>query len=166
MRVYQIKNYKAIEYYNIAWLYFLVSKYEEASKWVDKILNQPDVDSTYFYRCTRLFNMIIHFDLSDDLYLPYLTKSIQRALSKREQPLYKLELTLINFVNKITSLGMGKNRKIELSDKMKKELSITIKELYDSETLEHLAFTCWLESKIENRTVAEIYKEKFGERFG
>src|SRR5690606_20706127 len=73
---------KAFIYFNIAVIYVGAENYSEALKWINKLLNDIDIDKSEDLYCFgQIINLIIHLQLGNQRLIPYALKSTQRYLT-------------------------------------------------------------------------------------
>ena len=71
-------------FYNIMLTFFILKKYRPSLKWVNRILNHPQVDARKdIQNAARIFNLIVHFELENYDILDNLIRSSKRFLSKK-----------------------------------------------------------------------------------
>ncbi len=147
-------------YFNISYLYFVSGNYSKSLYWENKILNHPVLDIAEDIICfSKILNLLIHFEMNNDLLLEYAVKSTYRFLFKKNR-LYKLEEAFLNFIRKkLPTLNTEKTRG-ESFIELRAEIIEISKDPNDANILEYFDFIEWLTSKIENRPFAEVLKEK------
>ena len=150
---------KHIIIYNISCAFIGSNNFKNALKWVGKILNYNKTDlAEHIHLFAQIINLIIHFELRNDEHLAYIVKSTYRYLYKRNR-LYKVESTLLEFIRKTSTLESRKDF-IPAFKELKKKLVVLSKDPYEARAFEYFDFISWLDSKIENRSFAEIIKKK------
>lgn len=106
----------------------------------------------------NFFYIITHYDVGNTEMLPHLILSYHRYLNKKKER-GKAELIILNLLRTISKIDSEKKLKSELS-----EFKYRIKHLQQN-MLNRYAFKffdllSWIESKIENRSFAEVVREK------
>ena len=142
--------------------YFGLAKYDEAVSFLLNVLNDKEAEARYTdFPYAKIYLMIIHYELNNFDYLEYLIKSTYYYFLKTKS-MGKFERTIFRFLRKLTGItterGM-RNAFAELKEiilNMKNEPSV-------KNALKYFDFISWLESKIKNRSFAEIIKEKTSE---
>jgi len=151
---------KMIFYFNIAYIHFGVGDYNNAIEWANKILNETNIKIREdLHAVTRIFNLIIHFELGNESMLDSLVRSTYRFLYQRER-LYKFETIVLDFIRKKLPKVITQKELLLVFKELKQELEEIIKDPFERKALEYFDFISWLESKIENKSFAEIVKEK------
>jgi len=141
------KEHELVFYYNIALLYFGVSNYSEALEWLNKLLNDLQVDIRPDIHCfARIFNLIIHYELGNDDLVEYRSISTHYFLDKRKR-LYKVETAFLNFFQKKLPKIIGQKELVLAFKDLKKELEEIFKDPFERRALEYLDFITWLDSK-------------------
>ncbi|MEO9256802.1 MAG: hypothetical protein ABI207_00395 [Crocinitomicaceae bacterium] len=147
-------------YFNISYLYFISGNYSKALYWENKILNHPHIDIAEDIICfSKILNLLIHFEMNNDLLLEYVVKSTYRFLYKRDR-LYKLENLILNFIRKKLPLMNTEKKRMESFKELREEIMEISKDPNETQFLQYFDFNEWLTSKIENRSFAEILRER------
>jgi len=155
------KQHRMLLEYNISVIYLGAGNFVAANASLNKLLNDPDLDSkSHIYCFARVLGLIIHFELAHYDLLKYIVKSTYGFLYKRKR-LYKFETIILNFIkNKLPKTRSPKGLLIGFKE-LKKEIETLKNNTFENNALEFFDLISWLESKIENRPFAEIVKEKF-----
>ncbi len=142
-------------YYKIACLYFGAGDAEKTIDYLNRIINWK-VNLRDDLQCyARLLHLIAHYELGNMEVVAYLSKSVFRFMSKMKN-LGAVEEVLFNFIK--TSIQSGTQVSFEsLLDK----LQPLEKNKLESRAFMYLDIISWLQSKIENKDVQTIIKEKF-----
>lgn len=145
-------------YYKIACLYFGSGDNENAIHYLNRIINQKDDLRTDLQCYSRLLHLIAHYELGNFDLLEYLVKSVYRYMAKMEN-LSKVELGMLDFLKNAFKFST-KTIKPEF------EKLLTKLKKYQHNRLEARAFAyldviSWLESKVQNKNVQEVIREKF-----
>jgi hypothetical protein len=145
-------------YYKIASLYFGAGDYDTSIDYLNKIINWK-VDLRNDLQCyARLLHLISHYELGNFQLLEYLIKSVYRFMAKM-QNLSMVEEEIFKFLRKSFYLSAKK-----LQPEFEKLLE-TIRQLEDSKfetrAFAYLDIVSWLESKVYNKPVYEIIREKY-----
>lgn len=147
---------------SIVQLFFMVSKYTDALKWLNRILNQSNENYAIVkdvHALARIMDLLIHYEIGNIDLLEYRLRSAERFLVKEERH-FKFESEIILFFKKnIRQFSEKDKMKTELST-LKDKLSKIVKDELEQQFLNYFDFNSWIESKILNRPFAEILKEK------
>lgn len=145
-------------YYKIACLYFGSGNNEKAIEYLNRIINQKD-DLRIDLQCySRLLHLIAHYELGNFDLLEYLIKSVYRYMLKMEN-ISKVELAMLQFLKESFKFN---TRSIKPQfEKLLRQL-----EKYQNKRLEARAFAyldvvSWLESKIYDKNVQDVIREKY-----
>jgi hypothetical protein len=146
-------------YYNISMFYFSQGKFSQSLNWLNKVLNcKYDNDSDVYY-ISKIISLLIHFDLENYDLLEYSLISTYRFLYKRKR-VYKFEEILLDFVKKTFKVN-NKNELIALFKELNEKMLELKKDRFEKRIFEEFDIITWLESKIQNKNYAEVYKEKY-----
>jgi hypothetical protein len=152
-----------IFYYYCACIYLGCGKYHDALKYISKIIHKGEntglVDN--FKLSAYIVNLLIHYELGNSDHIEYAVKSTYRFL-KQKNMLYKFEAVLLDFLkNKINKVYTSAGQ-INAFKELKGDISEVTTDEDEKEALEYFDLISWLDSKIENRSFAEIIQKKSG----
>jgi len=165
LRVFEDKIFasnKVSLYHDMFYIYFGCREYEEALKWLNKLLNETTLNVREDIQVTaRLTNLILHYELKNYELLPYLIRRTYNFLYKRKR-LHKLEKILLQFIHKLLHVNPHvKKEIIILFIEIKQALKEVTKDPAEAMVLtEYFDYISWLESKINNRSFEKIVREK------
>jgi tetratricopeptide (TPR) repeat protein len=158
-----IKDYKktihksrqfSIIYY-IAYAYFGMGDYKNASKWITRILNDTSADLRRDILCfARILQLIILIETKNKLFIDPLVKAAHYYFSTREK-LHSFEKTVLTFFKKIY-LTTDTNNEIALYKQLYSELN----NKKDQEIFFYFDIFSWLESKINHENFMDVVKSK------
>lgn len=145
-------------YYKIACLFFGMNKNEKCIYYLDKIINSKNIKVRQDLQCfSRILSLIAHYESGLDYELERQFKSTYKFLIKMKN-LQEVQKTLISSIKNLGDL---------YPHEFKKEFKRVYVELkqfenhpYEKRAFLYLDILSWLESKIENKSVAEIVKRK------
>ena len=153
-------RYKTDFIYMSAMCYFGAKEYLKAKRNINRILNEKLVDeNNALYTFLKVFKLILQFETGDTELISYTVRSTYYFLSKRKR-LYKFENLVLDFIGKKLPKV---NTRQELNDafsKLKRELEELKKIPFEKSSLSYFDIISWLESKIQNRSFAEVVREK------
>ena len=161
-----IKEYKnrmddhhiMVIYYKIACLYFGMDQYKECIAYLHKIIRNKTLQMREDLMCfSRVLSLVAHYEAGMDYHLETQLKETYRFLIKMND-LHVVQKEMIKFLKNLGDVFPG-----EIKNEFKKLLR-TLKKFenhpYEKRAFIYLDIISWLESNIENRSVAEIVKEK------
>ena len=147
-----------IFYYKIACVYFGKSDYENCILFLNKIINNKHLKMREDLLCfTRVLNLVAHYEAGFDYHLDNHLRETFKFLIKMND-LHEVQKAMIRFVKKLSNIYPH-----ELKSAFKdfhEELTVFESDPYERRSFLYLDILSWLESRIENRSVAEIIKEK------
>src|SRR5665213_2729451 len=145
-------------YYKIASLYFGGGDYDTAIDYLNKIINWK-VDLRTDLQCyTRLLHLISHYELGNFQLLEYLIKSVYRFMAKM-QNLSLVEEEMFKFLKNSFYLSA---RKLQPEfEKLLNKIKHLEKSRFETRAFAYLDIISWLESKVYNKPVYEIIREKY-----
>lgn len=147
-----------ILYYKIACLYFGMGKNKECINYLSKIINSKKLHVAEDLQCfARILSLISHYESGLDYHLERQFKDTYRFLLKMEnlQAVQKVFLESIKNLSDVYPHEIKKEFK-----KIHSKLKVFEDHPYEKRAFLYLDILSWLESKIENKTVAQIIREK------
>ncbi len=149
-------------YYKIASLYFGNGNYSKTIDYLNKIINAKLGNLRADIQCfARLLQLIVHFEKGHYNLLEYLIKSVYRFIAKNED-LSGVMTEILKFLRKAMTLERRDLRTAFI------ELRETLIELshnpFERRSFIYLDIISWLDSKIDNKPIAQIIHQKFLER--
>ncbi len=149
-------------YYRIACLYFGSGDNDNAIHYLNLIINQKNPNYREDIQCfARILSLIAHFELGNSQLVEYQVKSVYRFLAKMHD-LHAVQQAIFRFLRKSFKMRQAeiKNEFIELRDKL-----VSLQDdPYERRPFLYLDIISWLESKIENREVQAVIRQKFLKR--
>lgn len=151
-------HYIVMLYYKIACLYFGMGKNEICIEYLQKIIKSKNLSSAEDLQCfARVLNLIAHYECGLDYDLERQFLDTYKFLLKMEnlQEVQKVFLTSIRDLSDVFP-GEIKNEFKKIYKKLKKFENHP----YEKRAFLYLDILSWLESKIQNKPIALIIKEK------
>lgn len=140
---------KAFFYFSISTLFFSNNQFKPALRWINKLLNNIDIDRTQDIHCmAQLYNLIIHLELGNHNLLPYTLRSTQRYLETRHK-VYKFESVFLTFVNNILKKRQELSE-FELHNQLAKDLQELQGDPFEKPAFEYFDFAQWATNKVRN----------------
>ncbi|MFC2117931.1 hypothetical protein ACFLSY_04750 [Bacteroidota bacterium] len=152
------EHYTMIFYYKFACMYFGNEDYSRANYWLNKIINSGSIDfRSDIQSFARILNLICHYELGNAEQMEYYIRSTYRFIMKKEslQQFQKIILRFLKKLSYITTDQLNEN----FADLII-QLKVLSKDPYQKRAFIYFDSISWLESKIVNRPVQEIIKEK------
>ena len=145
-------------YYKIACVYFGKGAHEDCILYLNKIVANKHLKMREDLLCfTRVLNLVAHYEAGFDYHLETHMRETFKFLIKMND-LHEVQKAMIRFVKKLSNIYPH-----ELKTAFKafhKELAVFESDPYERRSFLYLDILSWLESRIENRSVAEIIREK------
>jgi hypothetical protein len=152
-----------IFYYKIACLYFGASNFRTAIKWLNKIVNEKEIALREdIHSFTRILRLISYFELGDEELIEHNIKSTYRFLLKKGT-LQHYQYLILNFLKNLKHNSTQK-KLITAFSNLKKEMRKLENSRYEKRAFLYFDIISWLESKIENRPVEDVIKQKAGRK--
>ncbi len=159
LEVYHRKYVVLHLYFNLAYFLFTVGAYSRAVRWLNMVLNDTDIKSAEdLHASTRILTLILQFELGRSELLEYLARSAYRFLNKLEG-IYPFEDIMLNFMKRFSKNdALRKDRELFL--KLRDELAAAGYEPGERNALSTIDLLSWVDSKLSNRPLYEVLKEK------
>ncbi len=153
------EHHVMVFYYKIASMYFGAGDNKGCIQFLEKIISNKSLQMREDLLCfSRILNLVAHYEAGLDYNLDVLIKSTYKFLIKMED-LYEVQKEFIKFLR-----GLGDIYPHEVKGeftKLHKKLKEFEDDPYQSRAFLYLDIISWLESKIENRPIGEIIRDKF-----
>ncbi|TDD74888.1 hypothetical protein [Flavobacterium caseinilyticum] len=151
-------HHEMMFFYKIASIYFGNEKYVESIFYLEKIINNKNLSMREDLMCfARLLSLIAHYELGNDYYLENQLRNTYKFLLKMND-LHEVQKEIIKFLKNLNSIYPGDIKKEFV--KMRERFIELEKNTYEKRAFLYLDIISWLESKIENRKISDIIKEK------
>ena len=160
----KLGTYNVFFFYNIiSYLFFGAKQFHKALWWVNKTLNNNDditIESgeKMYITYARIINIIIHFELGNHDLLEHLLRSAYHFLDK-ENVSNKVEMAVLHFMERVQKTNTSQELTKEFK-RLKKEFISLQKDPLEQPAFLYFDYVSWIESKIENKSFAEIARGK------
>ena len=152
------EHHEMMFYYKIACIYFGNEKFQECIVYLEKIINNKNLTMREDLMCfARILCLIAHYELGRDYYLENQLKNTYKFLIKMND-LHEVQKEMIRFLKNLSNLYPSDIKKEFI--KMRERFIELEKNTYEKRAFLYLDIISWLESKIENRKISDIIKEK------
>ncbi|MBS1927988.1 MAG: hypothetical protein JST95_05280 [Bacteroidetes bacterium] len=144
--------------YKVAMLYFGYGDFEKSIDYLQKIINE-NVDLRIDLQCyARLLHLLAHYELGNFELVEYLTRSVYRFMAKMEN-LTVIEEAMFKFIRSNFYVPAKKLQPAFAA------FLTQIKQLensrFQTRTFAYLDVISWVESKVENKSMSEIIRQKY-----
>ena len=144
--------------YKIASLYFGNGDYDICIDYLQKIINENFGGESDLQGYARLMHLIAHYEIGNYDLMEYLTKSVYRFMSKKDN-LTLVEEEMFKFLRKsfhVTRIKM----QYELETFLEK-IKVLETNRYEARTFAYLDIISWLEAKVYKKSMSTILSEKY-----
>ena len=140
-------------------MYFGASDYRQASYWLQKIINEQQIDLREDIHCfARILNLISHYEQGNTDLIDYQIKSTYRFLLLRDD-LGQYQAYILGFLKNLSS-ETTESELTQRFDELRRQMLTLIDSPYESRAFIYFDIVSWLESKIRKRTVEEVIQQK------
>ena len=152
------EHHEMLFFYKIASIYFGNEKYIECIFYLEKIISNKNLSMREDLMCfARLLSLIAHYELGNDYYLENQLKNTYKFLLKMND-LHEVQKEIMRFMKNLNSIYPSDIKKEFI--KMRLRFIELEKNTYEKRAFLYLDIISWLESKIENKKISTIIKEK------
>lgn len=152
------EHHTMVFYYKIASLYFGVGNNKKCIEYLKKIIDNKNLSMREDLMCfARVLSLVAHYEAGMDYHLEVQLKSTYKFLIKMND-LHEVQREMIKFLRNLGTIYPS-----DLKSEFKKlytRLQVFENHPYEKRAFLYLDIISWLESKIENKPVAEIIQEK------
>ncbi len=151
---------KAYLYFNLGIAFFGNEDYNSSLKWINAILNAPDLnqkEDIIIY--AQLLHLIIHYELNSEQLLPYAIKNTLRQIRKHGGDA-SFESTFISYLRKVINAKSSFESETILR-KALEELTAFNENPYSTVAFEYFDFKSWMLSKIKRKGFKTIKREAY-----
>jgi len=146
-------------YYKIACLYFGSGNNSIAIDYLNLIINRRNPDYREDIQCfARILNLMAHFEMGNERLVEYQIKSVYRFVGKMED-IHEVQKEIFRFLRRTPRMRPSqlKQEFVDLKERLEKAQY----KKFERRPFLYLDIISWLESKIEQKTVQEVVREKF-----
>jgi hypothetical protein len=144
--------------YKIATLYFGSGDYGTCIDYLQKIINEPGELRTDLQCYARLQHLLAHYELGNTELMEPLSRSVYRFMSRMEN-LTVIEEEMFRFLRRSFSISRHQ-MKPEL-EKFLQKVKHLEKNRFETRAFAYLDIISWLESKVYNKSMGEVIREKY-----
>lgn len=150
---------RVILFYKTACLYFGNGDFKKSIEWLNQILSLKDGDLREdIHGFSRILLLISHYELDNIELIQYYVRSTYRFLLKK-QDLHQFQKLILNFLKGLNS-QLSPQDVISNFEVLRGKMLILQEDQYESRAFVYFDIVSWLESKIEQRPIMEIMREK------
>lgn len=155
------KEKKLLFTYNIAYSNFGKGDYRTALKYINEVLNDNEKQLRQdIYSFSRIFNLIIHFELENFDFLEYDLKSAARYLNKHPKD-YQVEKLFIAHI-KLLAKEENQMEQKEIFKKFHAKLDKLLTNDREKVILEYFDLQAWIDAKLKDISFAEAVQARIG----
>lgn len=145
--------------FKIACIYFAKNQFQVALKWINKILNDSNLDHQEdIVSFSHLLSLLIHFEMKNDSIIQYVLRNTQRYLKSRNR-LYEFETYFLKFINKMSKKSSEIERE-ELWSELYNELALQQDDQLKRVAFEYFDFITWAEAKAQRKSFEQLIRQK------
>lgn len=153
------EHHTMIFYYKFACMHFGCGNNKKCIEYLDKIISNKSLSMREDLLCfSRVLNVVAHYEAGYDYHMESLLRDTYKFLLKIDD-LYEVQKEMIKFIRGLQDIYPHEIKKafIKLHDTFKKYEN----DPYERRAFLYLDIISWLESRIENKSVSQVIKEKY-----
>lgn len=152
----KIRGTEVIQYYFfISCCYFGTGDFKNSLKWINKLINLGEpAQRKDLYMHSKLFNLVIHYELDNKEHLDYLVKSTYKFFKDRKK-LTMFEKIVFDFFNTINDKITQKEIKCSFEE-LYFNLSKMQKKKIDESSFRFFDYVNWAKSKFSNTSFKDL----------
>lgn len=148
---------RVILYYKTACLYFGNDDFKKSIEWLNKILDLKDGDLREdIHGFARIMILICHYELENVELIQYFVRSTYRFLYKKHD-LHQFQKLILGFLKGLDP-HLSQEEVIQRFEVLKKKMLTLQNDPYENRAFVYFDIVPWLDSKIRQCTMKEIYK--------
>lgn len=149
---------KAYFYFQLGVYYLANNEYKMALDCINGVLNdKQNLAKEDIYSFAQILQLIIHFELKNYRYLPYVLTSTKRFLKDKNRH-YEFEKIFLKIIGKIKSETITTLELEDILIDFEPEITKLKNDKFEKVAFEYFDFGAWLKSKIQRKTYLEIKK--------
>ncbi|MFK8039301.1 MAG: hypothetical protein AB8B74_13490 [Crocinitomicaceae bacterium] len=149
---------KAYLYFQLGVYFMAFNDYKQALSNINNVLNdKKNLVKEDIYSFAQILQLIIHLELKNFRYLPYVLASTKRFLKEKNR-LYRFEVIFLKIITKIKSEMISNIELEEILIEYEPEINRLREDKFESLAFEYFDFGAWLNSKILRKTYLEVKK--------
>ncbi len=150
---------KSSFYFQYFYILFANGKFEDALYYLNEWLNQPqNVERKDLQAMARVLNLLIHFEMGNELLLDSLVRSTRRYLRK-EKRIYQFEMRFMEFIHDLQK-PLSKSEKRAVYQNLLSQFEALKSDPTERRMLRMFDFIAWTKSKIQGVDFEEVVGEK------
>lgn len=156
----QLDNHsRIILYYKTACLYFGNDNYNEALYNLNKIINTQEGELREdIHSFARIVNLICHYELGNTDVIDHYIRSTYRFLLKKGD-MQTFQRYILSFLKKLGS-GITQDQLLKQFESLRMQLLPLENNIYEKRPFMYFDIISWLESKIQQKPIQVVIKEK------
>lgn len=149
---------RVILLFNTSRFWFIDRNFENSLKMINSLINEiPTSFKQDLYDFSRLFQLIIHFELGNFALLEDTVEATYRFMKGRKS-IFEVETAIFKFLRKI--LRAQRNQFKKIYEELLSDLEESKDNTQSKITLGNFDFITWAKSKLQNKTMVQLVKEK------
>ena len=152
------EHHTMIFYYKFACMHFGCGNNKKCIEYLDKIISNKSLSMREDLLCfSRVLNVVAHYEAGLDYHIERLLKDTYKFLLKIDD-LYEVQKEMIKFIRGLQDIYPHEIKKAFI--KLHKTFKKYEDDPYERRAFLYLDIISWLESRIHNKSVSQVIKEK------
>ena len=151
----------AVWLYRASYTHFGLGDHNRSLFYLNNILNSKkhEIKRGDVFAFAKIFQLFIHYELGNVDLIEHILRSTQRFFIKSGRML-KYEELVLKFIRNTLIANNSKKDSIESFKRFRSQLEVLADNPNEAMMLEYFDLDAWLQSKIENRSFAEVVRDK------
>ena len=133
---------------NIACVYFGAGQYKQALKWCNEAMSHPPKTRDDVVYVVRILNLLVHYELENEIILPSLIKSTYNNLFKQKRK-SQFVVTFFKYLRPLIRTE-SKTDKISIFIQLREKLLPLIDNKLENDIFDDIDILHWIEKKIQD----------------
>ena len=150
-------------YFQYFYIYFGIGDYDKALEYLNHWLNLPrSIERQDLQSLARILNLMIHFEMGNQMLLEYLLRATYRFLRSRNR-VHEFERLVLHFIRESGKFRSAKELRAGFIQ-LKKDFEALAEIPSEKVMFQYFDFIAWVDSKIRNISFAEVVREAYNKR--
>lgn len=148
--------------FHFAVIYLCLGNFKKSGKYISEVLKAIGNNENFqsYVSVLKVMQLIVYYEMNEQDVMAYSIRSTYHFLLKRNK-LFKTENAILKFIRVKLPKANSRKELIAYFKELRLDLEIIIGDPYEKTFLDYFDLTAWLESKIQNRSMSDILKERF-----
>jgi hypothetical protein len=148
-----LPQFRIVIFNSLKYVYFGAGELRRSLHWSNRVIASGQGVRQDIQSMSRIFNLILHYELGNTDLLDHIVRSTYRFLLSRAR-LYKVETVLLNYLRSSAHLSAPKELLASFR-RLRAELEPLARDAFERKAFSEFDLMAWLDAKIEGKSFAE-----------